>query len=155
MTKRKFHTGFYDIINESKYIQPIDRTMNKSLKPEYRSSYELKFMRYCDSNPLIAKWGSEPFAISYTSPKDGKTHRYFIDFFIEFRDGSKFLVEVKPSAETKEPRPPKKQTPKSMMKFEKSLITYLVNQAKWEAARKFAAMKGLKFIIITEKELGI
>lgn len=149
----KFKQGFYNIINESKYIPPADRTMNKHPLPEYRSSYELKFFRYCDSNPLIVKWSTEPFAIQYISPKDGKPHRYFIDAFLEFRDGSKFLVEIKPEAQTKHPKPPKKQTPKSVMKFEKDLMTYLVNQAKWEAARKFADQKGLKFIIITENHL--
>lgn len=151
----KFKTGFYTIINEHKYIQPIDRTMNKGTLPQYRSSWELKFYRFCDANPLVVKWGTEPFAIPYTSPKDGKIHRYYIDAFVEYRDGTKFLVEIKPFAQTQHPKIPKKQTVKAQIKFEKDLLTYLVNQAKWEAARIFAKQKGLKFIIITEKELGI
>jgi hypothetical protein len=33
-------------------------------------------------------------------------------------------------------------------------MNYAVNQAKWKAAREFAQANGMKFIVITEKELG-
>ena len=42
----------------------------------YRSSWELKFMRYCDSNQNILEWGSEEFCLPYKSPLDNRIHRY-------------------------------------------------------------------------------
>ena len=33
--------------------------------------------------------------------------------------------------------------------------TWVINQAKWEAARKWAEKKGYEFLILTEKELGM
>jgi hypothetical protein len=33
--------------------------------------------------------------------------------------------------------------------------TYVINQAKWEAAKKYADKRGWKFTILTEKDLNI
>jgi hypothetical protein len=151
----KFKRGLYNIVNIHKYIQPADRLMNKSSLPEFRSSWEKKFMQYADSNPAIKFWGSEPFAIKYFCPTDGKVHRYYIDFFLEFVSGQKFLVEVKPYKETLPPKAPKKNTPKTQIQYQNALATYIKNQSKWEAAKAFASQKGLTFIIITERELGV
>ena len=52
----------------------------------YRSLWELKFMKYCDSNQNILEWGSEEFFIPYTSPVDGKRHRYYPDFYIKVKE---------------------------------------------------------------------
>jgi len=151
----KFKQGFYKIIYPFKYIQPADKTMNKEILPKYRSSWELKFFKFCDSNPLIYKWSSEPFAIPYFNPVDGKMHRYFVDGYIEFKSGDKFIVEVKPFSQTKPPVQPKRKTEKAMQKFNFDVSTFLINSAKWDAAKIFAAKNNLKFIILTEKELGI
>lgn len=155
MRTSKPKSGYYTIINENKYLQPLDRHMNKELKPQYRSSWELIFYRYCDSNSTIAKWGVEPFPIEYISPIDLKKHRYYIDVFVEFTNGKKFLVGIKPYKETLQPKPPKTTSVRSEIRYQKEIKTYLVNKAKWEAARVFAASKGLEFIIITERELGL
>ena len=73
----------------------------------YRSLWERKVMVYCDKNDAIIEWGSEEVIVPYLSPMDGKIHRYFPDFYMKVRqaDGStkKFIVEVKPKAQTKEP----------------------------------------------------
>lgn len=151
----KFKQGFYEPVYKEKYIQPFDRTMNKGQWPEYRSSWELLFFKFCDANPAIARWTAEPFAIYYISPKDNRQHRYFIDGYIEWNNGLKYLVEIKPFKECHPPKPPKSQTPRTQMRFQKAYETYLVNQAKWDAARDFCGKKGLKFIVLTEKELGV
>ena len=52
----------------------------------YRSLWELKFMRYCDSNMNILEWGSEEIALPYRSPVDNKVHRYFPDFYIKVKE---------------------------------------------------------------------
>jgi len=50
----------------------------------YRSSYELQFMHYCDSNPSIIHWGSEEVVIPYLKPTDNRIHKYYLDFWIEY-----------------------------------------------------------------------
>ena len=43
----------------------------------YRSLWERKFMKYCDSTTNVLEWGSEELALPYRSPIDNKVHRYF------------------------------------------------------------------------------
>ena len=75
----------------------------------YRSSYELKFMNWCDINDNILEWGSEELSIPYRSPVDGKIHRYFPDFYMKLNN-KKYLIEIKPERFTKEPKIPKRKT---------------------------------------------
>lgn len=88
------------------------------------------------------------------SPVDQKMHRYFVDAKATFKyqDGTKktFLIEIKPYAQTLPP----KQTRNQKRLLEESM-TYAVNQAKWEAATKYAKKCGYEFKVITEKEIGI
>ena len=67
----------------------------------YRSLWELKFMKYCDSNKNILEWGSEEFFIPYLSPIDNRAHRYFPDFYIKVRESNgqikKYVIEIKPN----------------------------------------------------------
>lgn len=51
----------------------------------YRSSWELKFMKWCDMRPDVLEWQSEEFFIPYKHPIDGKMHRYFPDFYVKVR----------------------------------------------------------------------
>ncbi|MCD6370816.1 MAG: TnsA endonuclease N-terminal domain-containing protein [Thermoplasmata archaeon] len=129
----RFKRGFYAPLNEEKYQQPTDRTMNKGILPEYRSSYELKFMKWCDMNPEVEYWGVEPFPIPYVKPTDNQVHRYFPDAIVKFKNGKNFLIEIKPKNQCQDP----------------------VNLAKWDAAKKFCEGKDIDFIVMTEKELGI
>jgi len=110
-------------------------------------------VKYCDFNKHIISWSLEPLNIPYLKPSDGKIHRYYVDFFIEFSSKDKFLVEVKPKSETIPPRKPSKNTQKAQDNYQKALLTYAVNKAKWEAAEKFAKENGMRFIIITEEQL--
>lgn len=121
----------------------------------YRSSYELKFMKWCDLNESVVKWASEEIVIPYVSPMDRRLHRYFVDFFIEVRDKTgkvkKYLVEVKPFKYTQPPEIPKRKT----KRFITEVTQWGINNAKWEAAKKFAVSHGWEFIVITEKDLGL
>ena len=80
----------------------------------YRSSWERKFMVYCDNSDNILEWGSEEIIILYLSPWDGKLHRYFPDFYIKVKQASgnikKFIIEVKPKKQTKPPKPVSRKT---------------------------------------------
>jgi len=142
------YSGRYTPSNKHKYKGDVNNII-------YRSSWELKFMKYCDSNNSILEWGSEELAIPYISPVDGKTHRYFPDFYIKIVDRhnkiKKYLVEVKPKYQTKEPVTKKRIT----KQYVNEVITYSVNQAKWKAAEEFCKDHLWEFIILTENELKV
>ena len=55
----------------------------------FRSGWELKFMKFCDTNKDILEWGSEEVIIPYKSPLDGRYHRYFPDFSVKIRTKDK------------------------------------------------------------------
>ena len=121
----------------------------------YRSLWERKFMVYCDRNDKVIEWGSEEVIVPYRSPWDGKIHRYFPDFYIKIEQSSggvkKFIIEVKPEYQTKEPtKTPKKRT----RKWYKEVQTYGINQAKWKSAIDWCANRGMEFKILTEKHLN-
>ena len=121
----------------------------------YRSLWELKFMKYCDSNPNILEWGSEEFWLPYRSPLDNKVHRYFPDFYIKVKENTgkikKYIIEVKPQRQCMEPKPQKKKTRTYIYEVRE----YAKNQAKWKAAEEYCLDRGYEFKILTEKELGI
>ena len=122
----------------------------------YRSSYELKFMQYCDLTESVNSWKSEEFCIAYRSPIDDKVHRYFPDFFVKYKDKDgtirNLVVEVKPAKDLKMPETNPKKRTKS---WAYSVKMWVVNQAKWEACREYCKDRGWEFKIFTERELGI
>jgi len=120
---------------------------------EYKSSLELNAFRYADFNKHIVRFSVEPFNIKYLKPSDGLLHRYYVDMFLEFEGGHKFIVEIKSFNETILPKKSKKFTQKRERNYNKSMQTYAINTAKWDAARKFAELNNMQFIILTEKEL--
>lgn len=121
----------------------------------YRSSWECKFMNYLDTHPDVLQWASEELIIPYRSPVDGKVHRYFPDFWVKKRNASGeievVLVEIKPASQTVEPVKKKKIN----KAYINEVMTWGVNQAKWKAAQDYCADRKWKFMILTEKELGI
>ena len=121
----------------------------------YRSLWELKFMRYCDSNVNILEWGSEEMYVWYRSPVDNRPHRYFPDFYIKAKESNgqikKYIIEVKPKKQTAPPSKPKRQT----KGYLREAFEYARNQAKWKAANEWCLDRGFEFKVLTEKELGI
>ena len=121
----------------------------------YRSLWERKFMVYCDLNENILEWGSEEIIVPYRSPIDNRYHRYFPDFYIKVKEKSgsiqKYLIEVKPYKQTKEPIPQKKKTKSYIY----NVTEYVKNQAKWKAAKEFCKDRRWEFKVLTEHELGI
>jgi len=116
-----------------------------------RSSWEIYFMDKLDTNPNVIRWASESLMINYTSPIDGKRHRYYPDFVVEYKNGSggttKSVIEIKP---LKECLPGTAKKPKSKAYQD---MVYLKNQAKWEATKVLCEENGFKFEVLTEKEL--
>lgn len=116
-----------------------------------RSSWETRFASWCDKNPSVLKWSSEETIIPYKCPTDNRIHRYFVDFKITVTTGKTYLVEVKPKTQTQPPIYPGKRT----QRYLQESLTFMKNQAKWEAANEFAKDRGWEFKIITEHELGL
>lgn len=121
----------------------------------YRSLWERQCMINFDQNPNVVQWSSEEVVVPYKSPIDGRWHRYFPDFLIRIRkpDGSTetILIEVKPFKETKEPKPRNRITKNYLYEVK----TWGINSSKWKAAEEYCKDRKWKFMILTEKELGI
>lgn len=144
----KTYKGRYKPVNASKYRGDLNNVI-------YRSLWELRFMKWCDNNPSVVEWGSEIVIIPYISPVDRKVHRYFVDFYMKVLNTDKklqkYLIEIKPEKFTKPPEIPTRKT----KKFIDEVFQYGVNQAKWKAAFEFCSDRNMKFMVLTEKDLGI
>lgn len=140
------HKGKYVPKHPEKYVGDVAKIV-------YRSGLERMFMVWCDSNQNVIKWNSEDVVLMYVSPADNRPHRYFVDFLVQIknREGKlkTYLVEVKPFKFTKPPVVPKRKT----KNFLQESVQWSVNQAKWDAAKKFCQEKGWDFMILTEKDL--
>mgnify|MGYP001255825688 FL=1 len=136
----RFAQGKYTLKNPEKYIG--GRT------PTYRSSWEFAFCRMCDTNENITKWASESIRIPYRHPFTGKYTIYVPDFFIVYGDrtGKQHveLIEVKPANHTFKEQLGRSQANKAH---------YVVNQAKWAAARQYCKQKGMYFRVVNEQDI--
>lgn len=104
-------------------------------------------MSFCDNNPNILKWASEPIRINYRNPFTGKATIYVPDFLIYYIDRSgnhcADVIEVKP----------KKETSLGEAKSRRDQAYTVLNMAKWEAAKAWCKQKGLNFKIVTEEQI--
>lgn len=132
--------GTYIVQHPEKYVGNLANVT-------FRSSWELRFMQFCDNNVNILKWGSEEIRIPYIKPTTKKIHNYFPDFFIMYRNSKgaivKEVIEIKPKKEAV-------MTKKSST-YDKVAIA--INMAKWEAAKQFCENHGMIFRILTEDSL--
>ncbi len=124
-------------------------------KITYRSSWEARCMNYFDLNENILWWASEEVIIPYRSPVDGRYHRYYPDFVINVRqrDGKTktLMIEVKPENQKNAPKVRARKT----KKYINEVVTYAVNQAKWDAATEYCNDRMWEFKVLTEKDMGI
>ena len=145
---KKYYQGKFKPKNPAKY-------KGNPCEIYYRSSWEKKFMIFCDNNSSIIEYSSEEIVIPYRSPLDGRMHRYYVDFYIKIRtktnEVKKYLIEVKPKKQTLPPPPEKRQT----KTYKDKVSTFLKNQAKWEAARHWCGDRQMEFLILTEDHLGV
>ena len=141
-----FRQGLFRPKNTKKYVGKTP--------PVYRSGWELKFFRWCDENENVLEWASESVIIPYINPIDGKAHRYYTDGVIALKELNgigKYIIEIKPSSQVLKPIAGKKK--QSTIIYEGR--RYIQNMAKWEAAKKWCQQRNYKFLILTEKELGL
>ena len=139
----KSYRGLYRPTNPKKYVGNTKQIV-------YRSLLERRFMRYCDLNQDILYWASEELPVRYYNPLDKKYHRYFPDFVVKTVNNDKYMIEIKPYRQVKKPKQPKRKS-KSYMR---ESFEYIKNQAKWQAAKSYCDDNGMKFKLITEKDLG-
>lgn len=89
-------------------------------------------MQWLDVEPSVASYAYEAVSIPYVSNvRSGRLRRYLPDFVVEFTDGRRALVEVKPSKRLNRP----------------------VVKKKLEAAREWCRAHGASLEVITEVEL--
>lgn len=135
-----FAQGKYNLKNPQKYIG--NRT------PTYRSGWEFAFMRFCDEHPAITNWASEAVKIPYRNPLTGKHTIYVPDFFISYADknGQKRveIIEVKPENQT---------VKEKLGRSRHNQASWIVNQAKWEAARAWCKQQGIIFRVVGEHDI--
>ena len=121
--RRGYHRGLYvsDIAGECKF----------------RSSWEEKYMKFLDADPTVSQWSYEKIIIEYVANKTtGKIRKYYPDFYVEHKDGTKILVEIKQSRK----------------------LDQLAVKKKAAAAEAWCKIRNATYRILTEielKELGI
>jgi hypothetical protein len=121
----------------------------------YRSLWERRVMVYLDENSNVVEWSNEEIVIPYLSPVDGRWHRYFPDFFVRIRNKmgmiESTIIEVKPASQSVPPKQKKRIT----KQYINEVMTYGINEAKWKAATEYCKDRNWKFVVVTEKDLGI
>jgi len=149
----KYHQGYYKLVNPMKYIGNPTEVI-------FRSSWEYKFMIYCDLNSGVLKWGSEVFKIPYND-RMGHPHVYIPDFYLETKnkdhDGlmNRFLVEIKPDKEIREPVIPNGNISEKKLKaLEYQITAWQKNKYKWVYAMEWCKARDIKFWLVTEENLN-
>jgi len=125
----------------------------------YRSSWEHRFMVYCDLSGHVLEWSSEPISIDYISPLDNRKHKYFIDFYMKIKvddqNIKEYLIEVKPKKQYMvKPVLEGKKTPKKIERYKNEMQTWLIKNAKFAAAIEYAQTVNMEFKIINESHLN-
>lgn len=93
----------------------------------YQSSYEKRFLDYCEISNKISALQKVPFVIPYIDDC-GKSHVYYADFLVN----GKIVVEIKPS----------------------SLLNYNHNREKISAGKIYCSQNGYEYKLLMEDELN-
>lgn len=140
----RYKQGYYTPKHPEKYVGDVT-------KIRYMSSWELQTHQFFDNNSRVLRWASEEIAIPYIKPTDGRMHKYYPDYWVEYVnvDGEIFqeIIEVKPAQQTRES---KSRNPKHRL-YEQ--LTFAVNTAKWQHAIAWCESRNMKFRIITENSI--
>lgn len=132
--------GLYTPIYPEKYV-------GDPSKIRFLSSWEARFMTFCDTNPNVIEWASEEVHVKYFHPVKQKICNYIPDFIVKYRDKNgniiTEMIEIKPLKQA--------VISKRMTNYEK--VSYVINQAKWEAARAYCEKANIRFRVLTQDEL--
>jgi hypothetical protein len=123
VAKKRKRRGHY---NRGEYTSPIAGLC------KHRSGWELAYMVYLDGNPEVERWEYEKLRIEYISNlRTGKIRNYIPDFYVEYKDGRREVVEIKPKR-----------------KLDQATI-----RKKTSAAGSWCSQRGISYVILTEVEL--
>lgn len=140
--------GKYQNAKTGRYL-PLNPQKYKGLQvPIYKSDLERRTMIFLDTSNAIVEWTYEPQAIKYYDPIHKKLRRYYIDFTCVVKQGSVYKtvwLEVKSLCECQKP---------SSKASQQTQITWIINQAKWQAAQQLAKVKNYEFHVINETQLN-
>lgn len=136
----KFSKGKFTPTNPQKYIGKGS--------PTWRSSWEMVFMTFCDTNDSVLYWASESLIIPYIHPFTGKKTNYIPDFFVVYEN--KFGKKI---AEVVEIKPKKQSIIESATASAKAKAVVAINHAKWKSAQAYCKSQGYVFRVITEWDL--
>lgn len=136
----RFSSGIYTVKNPEKYVG--------GRSPTYRSSWEHTFMMFCDNNPAVEQWSSEPVKIPYRDPLTGKNTVYVPDFLIVYVDRNS-----KKHAELIEIKPTKQTVREKVGSNPYNQAQYVKNMAKWSAAADWCKLRGIQFRVINEGDI--
>ena len=90
------------------YFTPknIQKYKGDPTKIYFRSLWERKIMKWCDSEKTVLEWASEEIWIPYFCPTDNKRHKYYPDFYVKTINNGRTkiqIIEVKPKKQTQKP----------------------------------------------------
>jgi hypothetical protein len=153
-TKQGWYQGWFEVQNPQKY--------KGKKKPFYRSGLERKLMKTLDTSDWCLEWLSEQPQVKYVNPLTktpqnpaGNVWNYHPDFVVVVDNGdgttSTKMIEVKPQKQTKPPKPSGRGRSRRLVESETR--TWVLNQAKWDAAKDYCKKRGWEFIIMTEKDI--
>jgi hypothetical protein len=101
---------------------------------KYRSGWEKCYMQWLDENDNVKSYSYESVIIAYLGNKStGRMRHYYPDLLLEYIDGTKKLIEIKPS----------------------SKVDQKTNVKKFMAARTWCAEHDCIFEIVTEKDMKV
>lgn len=138
------------------YLNYPDKYMGDKSNIIFRSSWELEAFTFCDNNRNIIRWASEEIAIPYLKPtfKQNPPFRkanYYPDLYVEYynKKGSiiRELIEIKPFKQLS-PSKARKRTTKLVENY-----TYMINEAKWNAAKDWCRQRNIRFTFMSEKDI--
>lgn len=116
-------------------------------KIRFLSSWEAVFMRFCDTNPNILKWGSEEFRVKYFHPIKQKVCEYIPDFIIKYKNSRgevlTEVIEIKPAKQS--------GLKGNLSTYDK--VQLVINNAKWTAAKALCDNAGIKFRVVTDIDM--
>lgn len=147
-------------------IKNIKKYNGISHKLKALSSWENKYMLWCDMNDDVLLWHYGRSIVRYLNPFTQNYYRYYIDFMVRHKYKNSYvdmLIEIKPLLQMFPPRKEKKHT--SPTGYNSDLKRYLINRSKWIAANEYAInnkmifylanYKNNRFIYHSLKEVGI
>lgn len=109
----------------------------------FRSKWEVDFANFLDNHKHVKNWRFDfpfPYFDAFVTKRKAT---YYIDFKVEFNEGTTALFEIKPVSQLKE-----RIKTKSMRYKKIHTYNYLKNISKFDAVVNFCKKSGQKFYLV-------